>query len=163
MPREIAVPSYDELSAKYEDLMGEWSEERPDTPHGALSYIELVSNILVDELVSRHREEGGILRTKRDLGYALDLLTGVRNWVNHLDLVDAMEQERAFLREHPEQRGRIGIDPLSSETIDPALRSTESSTATDWPDLHRRWADLAARIEQIEQRRKGCSHKWGDG
>lgn len=142
---DTRVPSDGDLSNMYEDLMGGASEERPDTPHGALSYIELVLEIIAGEITIRYREEGGIVTTERDLGYALELLLGVRNWANHLDIVDAVEQNRAFHRQHSERRPQ---GETLSETA--ARSSTESSTATDWPDLHRRWSELSEGINDLE-------------
>lgn len=154
---DTRVPSDGELSTMYEELMSEGSEEEPETPHGALLYIELVSDIVAGELMSRYRPEGGIVTTERDLGYALELLNGVHGWVNRLDWQDAVEQERAFHREHPERRGRR-LDALLSEAINPELRSRAEALATEYaaplPDGDAGLVEALRRIREYEPRRK---------
>jgi hypothetical protein len=53
--------------------------------------------IIAGELTNRYREEGGIVTTERDLGYALELLLGVRNWANHLDGDGAFGNPEAWI------------------------------------------------------------------
>ena len=135
------LPSFHDLSERYDDLLEELTTERPDTPHAILAYVELVSEILAEEMASRYREEGGIASSESEHRYALDLLVQVRNWVNGLDMKDAVEQQRAFYREHPERRPQV---------FETAARSMGSSTETDWPDLHRRWVELVDRIALLD-------------
>ena len=125
------LPSFEELRIRYEDLMAEWAEERPVSPHGVLSYVELVSEIIAGELASRFREEGGIVQSELDLNYALELLVGVRKWVNALDLQDALGQERGF-------------------RVDRATPAASMREGEGWPVLHRRWSDLVDKINALD-------------
>ena len=74
------VPSYDDLEHRYDDLLDEFIHKQPDSPHGALGYVELVLQIIADEITTKYREEGGIASSEHDLRYALELLVNVRNW-----------------------------------------------------------------------------------
>src|SRR6266566_9398026 len=89
-------PSYDTLRLKYETLMHEWVVEQPRTPHGVLAYLDLVSAIIAGWLTGRYQEDGGILNSEQDFGYALELLSRARNWLNIADANEAVEEERAF-------------------------------------------------------------------
>jgi hypothetical protein len=62
------VPSYDQLSRRYDGLLDECVIERLESPHAAHSYMELILQIIMelilqiiaDETTTQYREEGGI-------------------------------------------------------------------------------------------------------
>jgi hypothetical protein len=68
--------------------------ERPDTPHQILANLDLVTAIVSDELCGRYREEGGIVPSERDLGFALELLAAAHYWLNKLDIAEVVAAER---------------------------------------------------------------------
>jgi len=86
-------PPYEKLTERYDELMSEWVAERPDTYGDALAYLDLVSEIVGAEIMDRYRDEGGIVASERDLGYAMELLARVRSWVNDKDLACLMREK----------------------------------------------------------------------
>jgi hypothetical protein len=89
-------PSYEDLAARYDELLREWSLETPTSPHGAVSYLDLVSAIIAGQLTGRYEDEGGIVSSERDLGYALELLARAGRWLSNLDIDEVVEKVRAF-------------------------------------------------------------------
>jgi hypothetical protein len=99
--------------------------------------MELILQIIADETISQYRDEGGIASSERDLRYALELLVQVRNWINALDIEDAVEQERAFYAAQDQERAGTNEPPPAADLA-------------DWPALHGRWSELSDGINELE-------------
>jgi len=101
IPSADDIPSYSDLSRRYDRLLDEWVQEPPHDIEGAIAYLELVAQIIVGELQFRFQEEAGPIPTEKDFLYALELVSRVRNWLNEKDLALLAREERAKREAQP--------------------------------------------------------------
>jgi hypothetical protein len=92
---EPETPSFPDLSDRYDRLLDEMSSERPDTMSSAIAYLDLVADIILGQIAFSHEEQAPPVAAERDFGYALELLTSVRHWLNDQDIGKAIAEERA--------------------------------------------------------------------
>jgi hypothetical protein len=92
-------PTFAALSDRYDQLLDEWVTEDPDSITGVMAYLDLVAAIIDGERAVSRGDRDAVLSTERDLGYALQLLTTARRWLNEQDVNDLIKEERA---KHPE-------------------------------------------------------------
>ena len=90
-------PEFGELTEKYEALMREWAEQRPESAEGIHAYIDLAQAIIGDEILNNAREGGGcaIVSGQRDLSYALALLTSAQRWIDDAAINEMIARKRA--------------------------------------------------------------------
>jgi hypothetical protein len=87
-------PPFAAMSNRYEKLLDDWVSEDPDSLTGAIAYLELVAAIVDGERAASRGDRDALLPTERDLGYALQLLARVREWLNERDINDLVKEER---------------------------------------------------------------------
>jgi hypothetical protein len=90
------APGFKAMSERYENLLSEWATEEPSNYLDMLAYLNLVAAIIDGERAFQREIEGEvILDTERDFGYALTLLTSVRQWLNTKDVEQYVAAENA--------------------------------------------------------------------
>ena len=89
-------PEFEAMASKYNALMAEWCDQRPETAEGVSNYVNLAQTIIGDEILNNVQEAGGcaIVAGNRDLGYALELLASANRWISNLAIDEAIERER---------------------------------------------------------------------
>jgi hypothetical protein len=55
----------------------------------------LATEIIDGELIAQRTGDGGPASTERDFSFAMELLTGVRRWLNDQDIAEVVREERA--------------------------------------------------------------------
>ena len=71
-----------------------WVGEHPDTAAGVIAVLDLVALIVAHLHRWPFVEESLIVAEDRDLAYVLQLINGVRNWANEIDIEDCAARIR---------------------------------------------------------------------
>ena len=128
-------PTFAALRYRYDNLLDEWAGETPSTISNMMEYLDLVAAIIAGELENqRSDDKGGPVSTERDFGFALELLTGARRWLNEQDISDLIAEERSRFA-----AGK-GATPLIAQLDEADL----SALIAEYRRLHTRAKSLAA-------------------